>query len=529
MKIKTKLYASAMLYIGLISLLVVSLLFFSFRERGELNKSELINEFAKGITELSILTDGYIAYKETRMEQQWQLKYISLSEILEKGEELIELHIIRSAFESLNNSFLFLTTNYREMQELLRKNVPKEELERTIILEKRVAARMRMETQKLITLSFDVADNSRQRANAIQQRGNLILLFFSISLSIFIVAITFRIIGSIGKSIDELITGAEQFGRGQLDYHIQETAKDETAVLANAFNEMAKKIAVMIETEQKHTLKLKKEIVERKQIQEELRKAHDGLEVKVEERTKKLEEANIKLQEFDRLKSMFIASMSHELRTPLNSIIGFTGVILQGMSGEINPEQRKQLALVKNSGNHLLDLINDVIDISKIEADKVELYIQEFDLSLLAREIKDSFVVTVDEKGIILSLETPPTLMVESDERRTKQILVNFISNAVKFTDRGEIGIKIVKKDKTVEISVRDSGIGIRKEDMNKLFNSFSRIPIKDRTIEGTGLGLYLSKKIADLLGGDIKAESEFGKGSVFTLTLPLTHKEVEE
>jgi len=152
-----------------------------------------------------------------------------------------------------------------------------------------------------------------------------------------------------------------------------------------------------------------------------------------------LENTNIHLQDLDRLKSMFIASMSHELRTPLNSIIGFTGIVLQGMFGEINPEQRKQLTLVKNSGNHLLDLINDVIDISKIEANKVELYIQEFDLSLLAQEIKDSFIVTVDEKGIILSLETPPTLIVESDKRRTKQILVNFLSNAVKFTDRGKI------------------------------------------------------------------------------------------
>ncbi len=219
---------------------------------------------------------------------------------------------------------------------------------------------------------------------------------------------------------------------------------------------------------------------------------------------------------------MFIASMSHELRTPLNSIIGFTGIILQGMSGEINSEQGKQLTLVKNSANHLLALINDIIDISKIEAGKVEIAIEEFDLSMLAQEIKDSFAVVADKKGLELLLQTQPTLIIKSDRRRTEQILVNFISNAVKFTDRGEIEIKIVKKDKTVEMSVRDKGIGIKKEDMDKLFKTFSRIPIKDRTIEGTGLGLYLSKKIADLLGGEIKAESEFGKGSIFTFTLPL-------
>jgi len=183
---------------------------------------------------------------------------------------------------------------------------------------------------------------------------------------------------------------------------------------------------------------------------------------------------------------------------------------------------------VKSSANHLLDLINDVIDISKIEADKIELYIQEFDLSLLAQEIKESFAVVADRKGLVLLLEAPPKLLIKSDKKRTKQILVNFISNALKFTDQGEIEIKVSQKDETAVISVRDSGIGIKKEDLGKLFNAFSRISTLDRIEEGTGLGLYLSKKIANLLGGDITAESEFGKGSVFTLTLPLKYKEVK-
>jgi len=263
-------------------------------------------------------------------------------------------------------------------------------------------------------------------------------------------------------------------------------------------------------------------VVSLRKSRNELKQWGKEMEKKVEKRTEELEHVNLKLQELDQLKSMFIASMSHELRTPLNSIIGFTGIILQGMSGEINSEQEKQLTLVKNSANHLLALINDIIDISKIEAGKVEIVLDEFDLSVLAQEIKDSFAVAVDKKELELLLQTPPTLIIKSDRRRTEQVLVNFLSNAVKFTDKGEIEIKIVKKDKMVEMSVRDTGVGVKKEDMNKLFKDFSRIPIKDRTIEGTGLGLYLSKKIADLLGGDIRAESKFGKGSVFTLTLPL-------
>ena len=240
-------------------------------------------------------------------------------------------------------------------------------------------------------------------------------------------------------------------------------------------------------------------------------------------RTEELAQANSRLQELDRLKSIFIASMSHELRTPLNSIIGFTGIILQEIPGEINEEQRKQLTMVKNSANHLLELINDIIDLSKIEAGKVELRIKEFDLSDLIRELEESFRVSVAEKGLKLSLEVPERLIVKSDERRTKQVLFNFVSNAVKFTDRGEIAIKAAKRDGSVEVSVRDTGMGIEKDHMERLFKAFSRIRKEGAPFrEGTGLGLYLSKKIADLLNGKIKAKSEAGGGSVFTFSLPL-------
>lgn len=272
-----------------------------------------------------------------------------------------------------------------------------------------------------------------------------------------------------------------------------------------------------------------RDITERKKDQEKLKKYREHLEELVKERTKELKNANLKLQELDYLKSMFIASMSHELRTPLNSIIGFTGIILQGMSGKITEDQRKELTMVKNSANHLLTLINDVIDVSKIEAGKVELFIEEFNLADLVQEVKDSFKVAVDKKGLKLSLEMPERLIIKSDERKTKQVIMNLVSNAIKFTDRGEIEIKVRKKDEEVEISVADTGIGIKKENMERLFKQFSRIYVEGKPVtEGTGLGLYLSKKIVGLLGGQIKAESEFGKGSMFTFTFPLKYKEVK-
>jgi len=237
-------------------------------------------------------------------------------------------------------------------------------------------------------------------------------------------------------------------------------------------------------------------------------------------------DGNIRLQELDQLKSMFIASMSHELRTPINSIIGFTGIILQGLVGELNEEQRKQLTMVKNSAKHLLALINDVIDVSKIEAGKIKLAIEEFDLSALVLEVKDSFEVATEEKGLKMSLKKPEKLTIKSDERRTKQVIMNLVSNAVKFTDEGKIEIKLTKKDRMAEMSVKDTGVGIKKEDLDRLFKAFSQVPSEGRPKqEGTGLGLYLSKKIVKLLGGEIWAESEVGKGSVFTFSLPLKYE----
>ena len=270
------------------------------------------------------------------------------------------------------------------------------------------------------------------------------------------------------------------------------------------------------------------DITELKQAEMALKKAYAEMEQRVAERTRDLTEANLKLKELDRLKSMFIASMSHELRTPLNSIIGFTGIILMGMAGELTEEQRKQLTMVKNSANQLLALINDVIDVSKIEAGSVELLIEEFDLTTLVQGVKDSFALALEDKGLGMTLTMPDTLIIKSDERRTKQIITNLVSNAVKFTDNGMIALKVVKEDRMVEVSVEDTGIGIKEEDMDQLFKAFSRIHVEGVQIrEGTGLGLYLSRKIADLLGGELTAKSEWGQGSKFRFSVPLNYEKV--
>ena len=283
---------------------------------------------------------------------------------------------------------------------------------------------------------------------------------------------------------------------------------------------------------------LQQDITARKQVEEELRKHREHLEELVKERTSDLEEktveleqANIRLQEIDRLKSVFLASMSHELRTPLNSIIGFTGVILRGMSGEVNERQREQLTVVKKSANHLLSLINDILDISKIEAGKVELSLEEFNLDDVVREVAELLSPAAGEKGLELLMEALEGITLYSDRRRVKQVLVNLGSNAVKFTNQGSVKIAArIPGDDNLEIHVIDTGIGIKQEDMDKLFQPFQQIDTSlTKKHEGTGLGLHLTKRLLDLLGGDIWAESEYGRGSEFTFTLPLQYREEQK
>ncbi|MBC8208193.1 MAG: DUF3365 domain-containing protein [Desulfobulbaceae bacterium] len=304
-------------------------------------------------------------------------------------------------------------------------------------------------------------------------------------------------------------------------------------------------IRLIVHENTEYIIAAARDIKERQVIQKKLQQHQRNLEKLVEERTatlaqqtvdleksqtalqhlvEDLNEANEKLKELDQLKSMFIASMSHELRTPLNSVIGFSSILLNQWQGPLNEEQEKNLAIIQRAGKHLLALINDVIDISKIEAGALPTECETFDLQPLIEEAVDTVRAEAEGKGLVIFQETL-SMEIHTDRRRLLQCLLNLLSNGVKFTDDGSITVKVVFDDSSqfVTIIITDTGIGISREDVPKLFQPFARIaPPGSSIYPGTGLGLYLTKKLAmDILQGDILLESSPGKGSIFTIRIP--------
>jgi signal transduction histidine kinase len=249
----------------------------------------------------------------------------------------------------------------------------------------------------------------------------------------------------------------------------------------------------------------------------------EELMAQLEARAVEIEKTNINLEEASRHKSQFLASMSHELRTPLNSIIGYTKLILDGMEGEINDEQQEDLSIIYNNSQHLLRLINDLLDKSKIEAGKVVLNYESFTLSKLLDNVIPGIKQLASAKGLVLiSSVDSENDNVYADPVKTRQILTNILGNAIKFTEEGSITLKITGAPAEFIFSVQDTGIGIRKEELKVIFDSFKQVgPANIAGFEGTGLGLAISKALIELHGGRIWASSEPGKGSTFNFTLP--------
>ncbi|MBI1774411.1 MAG: PAS domain S-box protein [Proteobacteria bacterium] len=239
-----------------------------------------------------------------------------------------------------------------------------------------------------------------------------------------------------------------------------------------------------------------------------------------------LQEKNVELENASLGKDRFLASMSHELRTPLNSIIGFTGTLIMKLPGPLTKDQDKQLKTIQSSARHLLSLINDLLDLAKIESGKVELNIEPVSCNLVVQEIAASLKQMAEAKGLDFTITMPKNDVVALVDRRAlSQIVINLVNNAIKFTERGEVRVELRPRgngrDRPI-IAVIDTGVGIRPEDRPKLFEAFSQVhEVGARRAEGTGLGLHLSRKLAKMMAARIRFQSEYGKGSEFSIELP--------
>jgi PAS domain S-box-containing protein len=275
------------------------------------------------------------------------------------------------------------------------------------------------------------------------------------------------------------------------------------------------------------------QVVENERLAHELGKLNEELEdrigmaiVELEERNRRLEWQSRELEKASRLKSEFLASMSHELRTPINAVLGYTSLMREEIYGALTDKQKSGLDKINSASGHLLDLINDILDLSKIEAGKMPVYLEEVSLRHVLTELAEAVDPLVRGKTLEFALEPAadlPTMF--TDRTKLKQILLNLLSNAIKFTARGSVRMtaRCVKNGKWIHIAVRDTGIGIKQEDLEKIFDDFRQVDQSPtREYPGTGLGLSITRKLIGLLNGTIKVESTYGDGSVFTIELPV-------
>ncbi len=304
------------------------------------------------------------------------------------------------------------------------------------------------------------------------------------------------------RPIESIQVAASRIGAGALDQRIQISSRDELGALAQEFNTMASR----------------------------LQESYAGLEHEVEERTRELTSALARLDEKSREleaashhKSEFLANMSHELRTPLNAISGFSQVLRKGMYGEINAKQGEYLDEILAASRDLLTLIDDVLDLSKVEAGQVELEVAPFSLPAALDRVVAVLGEQAAKGDIRISLASEPGIdTVTGDERRVRQVALNLLSNAIKFTPAGgAIDVRAVRRDGEVHVSVTDTGPGIAAADQMRIFEEFQQAAAGKEQRDGTGLGLALSKRLVELHGGRIWVDSELGKGSTFVFTLP--------
>ena len=320
---------------------------------------------------------------------------------------------------------------------------------------------------------------------------------------------TVFISGDIGNRLGQVVDVAKAMAEGNLSKRVPVAKVDEIGVMAEEFNIMANCL-------QESYSSLERKVADRTML---LQLANDELE----RRGMELEFINDELRKASELKNRFLATVSHELRTPLNSVIGFAELLKGQAVGSLNEKQKEYAGYINSSGKHLLQLINNILDLSKIEAGKVELMKEDFALTPLLNDVVNTITSLANTKRLTIEVKTEDAGYINADRGKLKQVLLNLLSNAVKFNkDDGRIDIEAVTKDENLHVSVKDTGIGIKPEDVERIWLEFEQVDDSiTRHFEGTGLGLAVTMKLVELHGGRIWVESEYGKGSAFKFTIP--------
>lgn len=370
----------------------------------------------------------------------------------------------------------------------------------------------------LVQLVRTEEQNTRQ-AIASMYLNSVILIggisFLAVLIAVGIAALLNK---SITLKIISLTHVATELANGNYQVPVDIESGDEIGTLASGFGAMRKAVKNKIE-------ELEAEIQNRRTAEMKIIQLNRELEERVKERTEELKSAKEAAEAANEAKSIFLANMSHELRTPLNSILGYAQILKK--KEDSDTDSIRGLHIIENSGNHLLTLINDILDIAKIEAGKLELQYSEFMLAGFITQIMDIMHVRAQKKGIKIEYKAlnPLPTRVSGDERRLRQIILNLLGNAVKFTDKGTVTLEaeVVNgnqdagyNESLIRFHVRDTGCGMRDEELNRIFKKFEQAGIKQKQGEGTGLGLSISRQLVDLMGGELVVKSKIGKGTHF-------------
>jgi signal transduction histidine kinase len=461
-------------------ILIVGLMLFSLIRDIEKSQKEIFvsQEIKDGVFELNLLTYDYLIFNKERAIVQWNSKYNYLGNLIakeqfEEKDKQVVFEQIRKDYDSLDIIFTSIIKLNENNTTPGKGSAEDTELKTSL-------------TNQLIISSLNIVSGaSRLSEISNLQIKSSVNMVYSIFVVVFIVITTifyinlFLFNNYFIDPITRLYKDTKIIGSGDLDH----------------------KASIGLDNEKSE--ELKRTTAEFMAYKEHAEKS-------------------------DRLKSAFLATMSHELRTPLNSILGFTGIILDGLSGPINDDQKKQLNMVYNSAKHLLSLIQDILDFSKIESGQLKINISRFKIHTAVNDVVQAVKPLANVKGLSLNIEDDTQAAeIESDHRRVVQILLNLLGNSIKFTEKGGVKIECHIIECQVMIRIIDTGIGIKPEHMDRLFKPFIRLDDGlSRRYEGTGLGLSICKKLVEMLGGKICAQSEYGKGSVFTFTLPLKMEE---